>query len=46
MGGIGNAIDALWKLLLFLIIFALPLAIWKLVEIIIWIYNHISFSIK
>lgn len=46
MGGIGDAIEAMFKLLIFLIIFAVPLAIWKLVEIIIWVYNHFSVSFK
>lgn len=40
--GIGGAIDAMFKLLIVSFFVAWPLAIWKLVEIIIWVYRHLE----
>lgn len=42
--GIGDAIEALIKGFIFLLIFAVPLAIWKLIKIIIWLCTKVSVS--
>ena len=43
--GVGDAIDGMFKLLLFLIVFAVPLALWKLIDIIIWLYKRVSIGL-
>lgn len=43
--GVGKAIDALFKFAIISAIISWPLAIWKLIEIAIWIFNHVSISV-
>ena len=43
--GIGEALGNLIKLLFILCCISVPLAIWKLVEIIIWLFSHVSIEI-
>lgn len=42
MGNIGDAFASL----LIVFIFISPLALWKLVDIVIWIYHHIYIGLK
>jgi hypothetical protein len=45
--GIGKAFEGLMKGVAILIILStcmFPLAVWKIIDIIVWIYNHISIS--
>ncbi len=44
--GIGQGIGDAMGCMMAIILFSVPLGIWKLVEIIIWIVNHISISIN
>ena len=44
MGGIGEGIDALVQLCLFLLVVAVPLALWKLVDITFWLFHHVHIS--
>ncbi len=46
MSDLGRAVGSLVAGLMLLAIIAVPLAIWKLIEIIIWICHHISIGIK
>lgn len=39
--GIGEAFDAFMKFLFAVVIISVPLAIWKLVEICLWVGKHI-----
>lgn len=43
---IGQAIDALFKFVVILLIIFVPLGTWKLFEIIIWLCTHVSFGVK
>ncbi len=40
--GIGNLIT----IMIFALCIAIPLAIWKLVEIAIWLWNHVSITTR
>ena len=40
--GIGKGVDALFKMMLWLLIVFVPLGLWKLIEIIYWLYTHIT----
>jgi len=42
----GNAFDVLIKMFYFSIFFAIPLAIWKVVDIIIWIIHHVNINVN
>lgn len=44
--GMGKAVDALYKALFASIIIAWPLAIWKIIEILIWIMDHVNIEIS
>ena len=45
MDGIGRAIDGWWMLTKILAVFAL-LGVWKLIEIIVWAFSHLSITIN
>ena len=40
----GEAIGELLKLMAILLVLSVPLAIWKLIDIIIWVCKHLSLS--
>lgn len=40
--GLGEAVAALFYGFMFLLIVAVPLAIWKLIDIAIWFYSHLG----
>ena len=44
MNGVGEAIEALICGLIVLCIIFVPLGMWKLVEIIIWLWAHVHFG--
>jgi hypothetical protein len=46
ISGAFASLEKLITLLLVLVIVFVPLGIWKMVEIIIWLYKHISVTIK
>lgn len=46
MGDIGDAIEAGFKFGLIVIAISVPLAIWKLVDIAIWIWNNVEVGLK
>jgi hypothetical protein len=46
VSGIGDGITALLKLLLIICIVAIPFAIWKIVELIIWLINNVSIHVS
>lgn len=43
-GELGNAIDAVIKFMFALLIIFVPLGLWKLIEIAVWLYSHFSIS--
>lgn len=42
--GIGDGIGTLLLGMLIIIIVSVPLGIWKLIDIIIWLYKHVSWN--
>lgn len=46
MGNLGNAIESLIWAIIVLMLTAVPLAIWKLADIAVWLFNHISVTWK
>jgi hypothetical protein len=44
MQGIGDGLEALFKMMVVLIIVFVPLGMWKLVEIVIWAWANIHFG--
>ena len=42
MNSLGDAIQALITMIIVLLVVAVPLALWKLIEIVIWLYDHIG----
>lgn len=38
-GKIGDGLVGLFKLMFWLLVFCLPLALWKLIEILIWMFD-------
>lgn len=46
MSGLGDAVGALIKALIVMVIIFVPLGTWKAIEIIIWIWNHVHFGVK
>lgn len=44
--GIGKGIGDLFALMCILILVFVPLGIWKLVDIVLWLFNNISVVIK
>jgi len=42
MDSIGRAIDAMMKSVLILGIIFIPLGLWKLIEVIIWVFTHVK----
>jgi hypothetical protein len=45
-GDLGRGINTMFGAMLVGLIISIPLAIWKLVDIGIWIYNNVSVTIK
>lgn len=43
-GDLGDAIVGALRLMFWLLVAAIPLAIWKLVDIAIWLFSHVSVS--
>ena len=43
--GIGDGIEFLCKFALFSLVVLVPLAIWKLVEIVMWICQHVRIGV-
>ena len=46
MIGLGEAIRAMFTIILVLLVVAVPLALWKLIEVAIWLYDHIEVAWK
>ena len=46
MIGLGEAIQALFTMIIVLLVVAVPLALWKLIDVAIWLYNHIEVAWK
>ncbi len=44
MSGIGDAVEVLYWFSIFSFFVLLPLSIWKLIDICIYLYSHISFN--
>lgn len=44
MSDIGRAVDAFMSLLMFSVVITWPLALWKMVDIIIWLFAHMRFA--
>jgi len=42
--GIGRAIDDLIALMVFVCVVFVPLGLWKMIDILIWIFHHIHIS--
>lgn len=42
---IGPAVDALFKAVLIILIIFVPLGLWKLVDIIIWLCTHVRIGV-
>ena len=45
MMGLGEDLESLFNLVAVLLLISVPLGLWKLVEIIIWIYQHVSIMV-
>ena len=43
--GMGEALSAVMKMVMILLIVFIPLGLWKLIEIFIWVYNNVSLSV-
>ena len=46
MNSLGDAIQALITMIIVLLVVAVPLALWKLIEVAIWLYGHIEVTWK
>lgn len=44
--GMFDGLEALFKFIAALLIIFIPLGLWKLIDIIIWVWNHIHITIK
>lgn len=44
--GVGNAVDAMFKFIMWSLVIAWPLAIWKLIEIIIWVVENVEVGLR
>lgn len=44
--GIGDAVGAFVDGVIIIALFAVPLAIWKLIDIILWAFEHIHIALK
>lgn len=44
MSGIGDAMGELFAIMLWGLFLCVPLAVWKLIDIIIWLVKHINVS--
>jgi hypothetical protein len=43
---IGKAFDQLFANMIVVLFISIPLAIWKIVDIVVWVLHHISIGIK
>jgi hypothetical protein len=46
VNSLGDAIQALITMVIVLLVVAVPLALWKLIEIVIWLYAHVGVTWK
>ena len=46
MNGLGDALQALITAFIVLLVVAAPLALWKLIDIAVWLYNHVGVTLK
>jgi hypothetical protein len=46
MSSLADAIQALFTAVIVLLVVAVPLALWKLIEVAIWLYDHIGVTWK
>lgn len=46
VNGIGEALDQLFASMIWVLFISIPLAIWKIIDIIVWVWNHVSIGIK
>lgn len=44
--GIGEALSTLWVFAILSLVVAWPLAIWKLIDIALWLYNNVSVTVR
>jgi hypothetical protein len=44
-GNLGDAFIGLYRFMIFLLVIAVPLALWKLVEIVIWVFQHVQIEV-
>lgn len=43
--GLGQGLEALYHVVKWTLIITVPLAIWKIIDVIVWLFNHIDVSI-
>ena len=43
--GIGKGIEQLFMIMFVALCISVPLGVWKLVEVIIWVFKHVSITI-
>ena len=43
---IGDAICNLFIAIVILLLISIPLAVWKLIDIVIWLYKHITITLQ
>lgn len=46
MSNLGDTIKVLFITMAALLIIFVPLGLWKIIEIIIWVFNHVSISVN
>jgi hypothetical protein len=46
MGDIGKALSDLLSVMFWTVTISVPLGIWKAIEIIVWIWNHVSWTVS
>lgn len=46
MNSLGDAIQGLITMFIVLLVVAVPLALWKLIDVVIWLYDHIEVAWK
>lgn len=43
-GQIGEAFARLFQMMAYALVVFVPLGVWKLIDIVIWLFNHVSIS--
>jgi len=46
VNSLGDAIQALITMIIVLLVVAVPLALWKLIEVALWLYDHVEVAWK